>query len=113
MIQDKLIKLIVDLDNKDLNELIEIILAFKEKRKDEETEKLTNDIQELINKSGIPLNEILPKLSKGIIKKTNKSKAKPKYQNPDDTSQTWSGRGKTPLWARPHKENGTLETCLI
>ena len=25
-------------------------------------------------------------------------KAPPKYQNPDDPSQTWSGRGKTPLW---------------
>lgn len=22
----------------------------------------------------------------------------PKYRNPDDPSQTWTGRGKTPLW---------------
>lgn len=25
-------------------------------------------------------------------------KVHPKYQNPDDPSQTWAGRGKTPRW---------------
>ena len=26
------------------------------------------------------------------------SKVEPKYRNPDDASQTWTGRGKPPAW---------------
>lgn len=28
----------------------------------------------------------------------NREKAEPKYRNPNDPSQTWSGRGRTPKW---------------
>jgi DNA-binding protein H-NS len=31
-------------------------------------------------------------------KKPAKSKAAPKYRNPDNSDQTWSGRGRKPEW---------------
>ena len=33
-------------------------------------------------------------------------KAAPKYANPADASQTWSGRGRQPIWFREAVENG-------
>jgi len=39
---------------------------------------------------------------------------KPKYQNPDNPTQTWAGRGKTPLWVTRILAGGkSLEDLLI
>lgn len=35
-----------------------------------------------------------------------KSAAPAKYRNPDDPSQTWSGRGRQPAWYKTRIENG-------
>ncbi|TMV02557.1 H-NS histone family protein [Ruegeria sediminis] len=39
--------------------------------------------------------------------KPAKSKAAPKYRNPMDHSQTWSGRGRKPGWVVSALENGS------
>lgn len=36
--------------------------------------------------------------SKGTGQKTTGTKVPPKYRNPADASQTWTGRGKQPRW---------------
>jgi DNA-binding protein H-NS len=41
----------------------------------------------------------LPELVAAAPRKT-RTKAKPKYANPRDASQTWAGRGKQPAWVR-------------
>jgi DNA-binding protein H-NS len=41
-------------------------------------------------------------------------KVHPKFRNPDSPHQTWSGRGKQPLWIRRLLANGkTMEDCRI
>jgi DNA-binding protein H-NS len=41
-------------------------------------------------------------------------KVYPKYQNPDDPSQTWSGRGKKPRWIGDRLAAGkSIEELLI
>jgi DNA-binding protein H-NS len=43
-----------------------------------------------------------------------RSVVKPKYWNPKDHSQRWSGRGGQPAWLTEHRASGgTLEECLI
>jgi DNA-binding protein H-NS len=37
----------------------------------------------------------------------------PKYRNPANAEQTWTGRGKAPLWAQELRTAGTLETAVI
>ena len=56
----------------------------------------------------------------GARVKTGKRKSKlagikvaPKYRNPADKSQTWTGRGRMPLWVAELYEAGTLEKALI
>ncbi|MSQ68785.1 MAG: H-NS histone family protein [Gammaproteobacteria bacterium] len=40
-------------------------------------------------------------------------KIPPKYRNPANPMQTWTGRGVTPGWVQALKANGTLETAFI
>ena len=52
------------------------------------------------------------------IKKPRKSTAKrivkPKYQNPEDPSQTWSGRGRNPKWVVALiQSGGNIKDCAI
>lgn len=52
----------------------------------------------------------------GTIKKTRKSPGKiaPKYRNPADAEQTWTGRGRQPVWVREALEAGkTLDDLTI
>ncbi len=43
-----------------------------------------------------------------------RGKVAPKYRNPADAEQTWTGRGKQPVWVREHLENGgTLDSITI
>ncbi len=43
----------------------------------------------------------------------SRGKVAPKYRNPADASQTWTGRGKSPVWVQALKAAGTLDTALI
>lgn len=46
--------------------------------------------------------------------KTTKSINPPKYRNPDDQDQTWSGRGRQPQWVKDAlAANKSLDDLLI
>jgi DNA-binding protein H-NS len=54
--------------------------------------------------------------SKPITGKTHTMKGvklPPKYKNPADPSQTWTGRGVDPIWIAKLRESGQLESALI
>ncbi len=40
-------------------------------------------------------------------------KIAPKYRNPKDKAQTWTGRGRMPLWAAELHASGRLNRALI
>lgn len=40
-------------------------------------------------------------------------KVQPKYRNPADHQQTWTGRGIAPTWAQALKAEGKLDSALI
>jgi DNA-binding protein H-NS len=42
----------------------------------------------------------------GKKQKRKGAKVAPKYRNPDDASQTWTGRGVMPKWVRTLTESG-------
>lgn len=70
---------------------VEKALSTIEKRKKAEAKKA---IEDAAKKHGFSLNEILGKT------KTTRSKSVPKYKNPNDPEQTWSGRGRQPTWVK-------------
>ncbi|MDB5800198.1 MAG: hvrA2 [Rhodocyclales bacterium] len=82
---------------------------------------LLKKVQKLAAEAGVPLSELLgakkePKVArKAAPKKTRGSKGKvaPKYRNPADAAQTWTGRGRQPLWVAGYVASGKSITDLL
>ena len=77
-------------------------------------------IVQLAKDNGISAAQIAEALKAGKSKASAVKKPKviraavsPKYRNPANAEQTWTGRGKAPLWAKTLKDAGTLEAALI
>jgi DNA-binding protein H-NS len=66
-------------------------------------------------KFGYDLGELVGKTAAKAKSKpaTRKSKAPAKFKNPDDPSQTWSGRGRQPGWYKDAVKNGVPEAKLL
>ena len=71
----------------DLHQRIVEVLS---RRLEDETRKLQKQLDELGRKSGGFPNEFL--------QRRPYPKVQPKFRNPDNPSETWSGRGKMPRW---------------
>ena len=74
------------------------ILEVLSRRLEDETRKLQKQLDELARKSG--------KSPVELLKRRPTPKAKPKFRNPDNPSETWSGRGKMPRWLAEFIESG-------
>lgn len=102
-------------------------LALEKKQKamsDKTQTKALARIKEIARSAGLTAKDIAAALGstsgrKPSAKKTTRGsrlagkKVPPKYRNPADASQTWTGRGKAPIWAAALKTAGTLDSALI
>lgn len=95
-----------------LEALISNARSQLEHSRSRQVEEVRGKIEALLHSSGLTLAEVFPRFG-------GKSRAKaavaPKYRHPEDPSQTWSGRGKRPLWlvALLKKRGVTLDSLLI
>jgi len=83
-----------------------------EQSRSQQIGEVRGKIEALLKSSGLTLAEVFPRqVGKGKAKGTVAAK----YRNPEDPSQTWSGRGKRPLWlvAQLKKRGVTLDSLLI
>ena len=60
---------------------------------------LRQQIDSLIDNSEFTLQEVLEA-------KPMRKPVKPKYKNPENAEQTWTGRGRRPLWVEDCLNNG-------
>ena len=65
------------------------------------------DFQAVAKKHGLSVEEVVGK--KG---KSRKPAAPAKYRNPEDPSQTWSGRGRQPAWYKAAMSKGKSAKSL-
>lgn len=92
---------------KKLQDDVAVAIFNYEKRKKAEA---LAAVEEAARVAGYSLKELLDdeNLSKA------KTKAAPKYANPADPSQTWTGRGRKPKWVEALLASGkTLEDLAI
>lgn len=71
-------------------------------------------IDALLASAGLTIGEVYPTRG-GKPAKGSKAPVAPKYRNPDNAAQTWSGRGKRPAWFVDalKKKGATAESLLI
>jgi DNA-binding protein H-NS len=95
----------VKINTMSLPELIQLqkdlVPAIKKRQKKEKT-SLRKKMEKLAKESGFTFDEV----AESITTKQPASKVKPKYANPDDKEQTWTGRGRKPKWVVDALENG-------
>ncbi|MCP5056477.1 MAG: H-NS histone family protein [bacterium] len=103
----------IDLDSLSIPELRTLIADAQEKisEKNETTKReLLEEMEKLAEQRGVDLAAVIA-LRKG---KGRKSIIPPKYQNSNDPTQSWSGRGRKPKWVKEHLEGGgDLEDLAI
>jgi DNA-binding protein H-NS len=95
--------------------------ALKSKSHD----KVLAQIVTLAKQAGLTAADIAQALSSGKAAKAGKAskaakkgalagkKVAPKYRNPANPDQTWTGRGVSPTWVQALKAAGTLDSALI
>ena len=86
---------------------------------------LAAEIEQLAKERGFAVADILPLFPnlppvhapttpKGKASKGGRGTVAPKYRNPADPSQAWSGRGRQPAWVAAHlASGGALESITI
>jgi DNA-binding protein H-NS len=66
-------------------------------RQHQDVRKAREQILAIAQDAGMAVEELLAAKAK-ISKRANGKKVKPQYQNPADSAQTWTGRGRQPRW---------------
>jgi DNA-binding protein H-NS len=95
---------------RDLRDLKGRLAAAIDARKETEKDEVKAELSAIAQKRGFDLDELFGKQRKN----GNGSKVALKYRNPVDSAQTWTGRGRTPLWIKAHADKGTkLDKFLI
>lgn len=97
-----------------LKELIttrdEIQDIITEKQEEEKT-RLKEAFQGMAQESGLSIEEVLGiditsvPTKENATKKDKRARPEPKYRNPTDENQTWSGRGRRPIWVQEYLAN--------
>lgn len=104
----------IDLKSLNHNQLSDLIARAKARQEElvkEKASKLREKINALVKAEGFGLDEVFGR--GGARGKGGRSKVKPKYRNPSDPSQTWSGRGKRPRWFNAALSAGKKEKDLL
>jgi DNA-binding protein H-NS len=104
------------LSPKELQSLITNASAQMHEAHAQHVQVVRQKIEALLSHSGLSLEDIYPKRGKkAAAKKGGVGSVAPKYRNPADASQTWSGRGRQPVWfVQALKRRGvTAEDLLI
>lgn len=98
------------LSRTELDALIEQANVRKQQIDREEMGKIREEVIEFARSRGYTIEELFGKTRRGGGKRGT---VPPKYRNPDDPSQQWSGRGKPPRWFKALIDSGTAKTNLL
>ncbi|HEX6834167.1 MAG TPA: H-NS histone family protein [Rudaea sp.] len=97
------------LNHAQLDELIQRAEARKQELARERVGKVREKLATLAKAEGFSIDELFG----GRNGRKTRRPATPKYRNPADASQTWSGRGKRPRWFNAALKAGKKEKDLL
>jgi DNA-binding protein H-NS len=105
---------IKSLNHNQLNELIGKAQQRQGELRKEKVVKIREKVNALIKAEGYTVEEVFGVRGKAKVKvKRSTGKVKPKFRNPADANQTWSGRGKRPRWFNEALKAGKKDKDLL
>lgn len=70
-------------------------------RRRQEIKEAQRELKTVAEKYGFALNELVSAQSSG-----KKKTGAVRFRHPEDSSKTWSGRGRKPVWVKQWEESG-------
>ena len=112
---------LTNMKDAELDKLIEQAAEIKKKRaeekRQEEMSKLdekVKELKEMASSLGLSCKVELSSGGRSRGSSAPRAKVPPKYRNPDNTNEVWTGRGNKPRWVRAKLEAGAkLDDLLI
>jgi DNA-binding protein H-NS len=106
----------IDLSNYNLGELKGLQFDIEKEikaRQQQEVKKAREQILAISREVGVSVDELLANTG-AKSKPGGRATGQPRYQNPADNTQTWTGRGRKPKWIADGLAGGkTLEEFSI
>ena len=102
---------IKSLNHNQLNDLIAKAQVRQDELRKEKVAKLREKVHALIKAEGYSFDDIFGGARGGKARRV-KTTVAPKYRNPANPEQTWSGRGKRPRWFNDALKAGKKEKDL-
>jgi DNA-binding protein H-NS len=102
-----------NLNHSQLTDLIERAKARQQELAREKATKLRAKIDALVKAEGLAIEDVFQGPGARRVSGMRGRKVKPKYRNPADTNQTWTGRGKRPRWYSAALAAGKKEKDLL
>ena len=99
-----------DLSNSELRNLIKDANALLARRQKKERAAFVEKTKKQAEELGVDLRSLI-QTKPAVAKK--KRRHKPKYSNPNNPKETWTGLGRPPAWAKGYKDKGKLNAILI
>lgn len=107
----------VDMNSLSFLELNEVIVEAKARIADLQDDAVKNayyKVVQLANEVGLSVDELITRGRGKAAKPANKGVVPPRYRNPLNPEETWTGRGRQPRWVAERVARGvTLEDMLI
>ncbi|HKE48730.1 MAG TPA: H-NS histone family protein [Rhodanobacteraceae bacterium] len=99
-----------NLNHSQLTDLIQRARARQQELAKEKATKLRAKISAMVRAEGFAIEDVF---AGSGARRGVRRKVKPKYRNPVDPSQTWTGRGKRPRWYSAALASGKKEKDLL
>lgn len=106
---EKLAKQLESLSTPELVELHNYINQLVRGNQKQLKKNLLSEIQFLAQGKGLAVEDVVWK----NVKEKKKKQYPPKYQNPLEPAQTWTGLGKRPKWVQAQLDDGKDLTDLL
>lgn len=98
----------IDLSKLSIPELQELAKDIEQEivaRREQDRERIVNQMRELAGSIGLSLEDLL-KQERGRMPRAAAGPVAVKYRHPENAALTWAGRGKRPQWITEWLESG-------
>jgi DNA-binding protein H-NS len=106
---DEIAAFISGIDNEQMERVENAIAQYRVAAKLRQAAELRSELEAVAARHGVSLSDALKSRVAG-----GTGTVAAKYHNPANTSQTWTGRGRSPLWVTAHETaHGNRDGLLI
>ena len=91
------------------------VIKAIEQRKKQDKKALTQELKDFAESRGFSWDELFSNKGAPAANKVGRGryKSEPKYCNPDDSTQTWTGRGTRPRWFKDALARGVSADQML